>query len=97
MQNDTVRITAPGSYPSGGIAQHGEASTLKASGTVSAMANGSGSALSRPMARKDGSQGGMDVPMLLMMTRQWEADGACLLRPSIHPHPTWPSETTPFG
>jgi hypothetical protein len=25
----------------------------------------------------------MDVPMLLMMTRQWEADGACLLRPSI--------------
>ena len=40
MQNDTLRITASGSYPSGGIAPHGEASTLKASGTASAMANG---------------------------------------------------------
>lgn len=59
------------------------------------MANGSGSALSRPMARKDGSQGGMDVQMLLMMTRQWEADGACLLRPAIHS--AWTSETTPCG
>lgn len=33
------------------------------------------------MARKGG---GMDIQML-MMTRQWEADGACLLRPAIHP------------
>jgi len=95
METDTVRNTAPRSYPSGGIAPHGEASTLSASGTASAMANNSGSALSRSMARKDGSQGGMDIQMLLMMTRQWEADGACLLRPAIHP--AWPSETTPCG
>lgn len=59
------------------------------------MANDSGFSLSHPMARKDGSQGGMDIQMLMMMTRQWEADGACLLRPAIHP--TWLSETAPFG
>jgi hypothetical protein len=95
MQNDTVRITAPGSYPSGGIAPNVEASTLSGSGTASAMANGSDASLTRPMARKDDTQGGMDVQMLMMMTRQWEADGACLLRPAIHP--AWPSKTTPCG
>ncbi len=95
MQNDTVRITASGSYPSGGIGPHVEASTLNGSGTASAMANGSDASLSRPMARKDDSQGGMDVPCLMMMTRQWEVDGACLLGPAIHP--AWPSETTPCG
>jgi hypothetical protein len=57
------------------------------------MANGSDSTSSRPMARKDGSHGWMDVQMLMMMTRQWEADGACLLRPACHP--AWPSETSP--
>jgi hypothetical protein len=32
----------------------------------------------------------MDIQMLLMMTRQWEADGTCLPRPAIHPsiHPS---------
>jgi hypothetical protein len=91
MQNETVRIKAPGSNPSGGIAPHGEASTLNGSGTASAMANGSDSSLSRPIAGKDASRGGMDVQWLMMMTRQWEADGACLLRPAIHP--AWPSDT----
>ena len=95
MQNDTVRITAPGSYPSGGIAPHGEASTLNVSGKASAMANGSDSSLSRLIARNDASREEMNVQWLMMMTRQWEADGACLLRPAIHP--AWPSETTPCG
>jgi len=96
MQNDTVRIAAPGSYLSGGIAPQGETSTVMFPARPSAIANGSDSSRSRPMARKDGSQGGMDVQMLMMMTRQWEADGACLLRPAIH-HPAWTSETTPCG
>jgi hypothetical protein len=47
------------------------------------------------MERKEGSQELIGVQMLMMMTRQWEADGGCLLRPTIHS--AWLSETTPCG
>ena len=93
MDNAIMQITAPGSSPSGGIAPQGEDSTLKASTTASAMTNGSGSSFSGPMANKDGSKGRMNSQMLMMMTRQWEADVTYLLRPACHP--AWLSKTTP--